>query len=235
MLNILITLERVMTDIYLVRHGQASFGKANYDKLSPLGGQQAHWLGEYFKQRDIVFDEVLSGDMVRHHETTQGIANGLQYLPDPPVISDLNEFNFQAVAQAYLSANPQDRVPEGASPAEYYRLLKKAMLAWSENTLPEALVEETWQQFEARAANVLTSLQNSSAQRILVVSSGGAIAMMLKHILGYSAPMVINMNLQIRNASFTQCYANSRSIHLNNFNSVPHLDVIEKLHAITYS
>ena len=109
------------------------------------------------------------------------------------------------------------------------------MLAWSENTLPEALVEETWQQFEARAANVLTSLQNSSAQRILVVSSGGAIAMMLKHILGYSAPMVINMNLQIRNASFTQCYANSRSIHLNNFNSVPHLDVIEKLHAITYS
>ena len=90
-----------MTDIYLVRHGQASFGKANYDKLSPLGGQQAHWLGEYFKQRDIVFDEVLSGDMVRHHETTQGIANGLQYLPDPTVISDLNEFNFIELVLPY--------------------------------------------------------------------------------------------------------------------------------------
>ncbi|MFX9680498.1 histidine phosphatase family protein, partial [Acinetobacter baumannii] len=29
-----------MTTIYLVRHGQASFGKANYDELSPTGQSQ---------------------------------------------------------------------------------------------------------------------------------------------------------------------------------------------------
>ncbi|MGK0529545.1 MAG: broad specificity phosphatase PhoE, partial [Alteromonadales bacterium] len=50
-----------MTDIYLVRHGQASFGKANYDKLSELGGQQAIWLGDYFKHRNVEFDAVFSG------------------------------------------------------------------------------------------------------------------------------------------------------------------------------
>ena len=65
-----------MTDIYLVRHGQASFGKANYDKLSELGGQQAIWLGDYFKHRNVEFDAVFSGDMVRHHETKEGIASG---------------------------------------------------------------------------------------------------------------------------------------------------------------
>ena len=93
-----------MTDIYLVRHGQASFGKANYDKLSELGGQQAIWLGDYFKHRNVEFDAVFSGDMVRHHETKEGIASGIATedytLPEVTVNSALNEFNFQAVATA---------------------------------------------------------------------------------------------------------------------------------------
>jgi broad specificity phosphatase PhoE len=228
-----------MTDIYLVRHGQASFGKANYDKLSELGAQQAVWLGDYFHHRDIQFDSVFMGDMVRHRETKEGIAQGLsaggKYLPEATRDSALNEFNFQAVAAAYLSRFPEDKVPEGASPAEFYRLLKKAMLAWSQDELEHGLLDETWAQFEGRVGSMLTRLQNSDAKRVLVVSSGGAIAMMLKHILGYDSKTVINMNLQIRNASFSQCFANKRGVHLNNFNSVPHLDVTDRLHAITYS
>lgn len=224
-----------MTDIYLVRHGQASFGKANYDKLSDLGVQQAEWLGEYFHQRDIGFDAVYQGDMVRHRETAQGIGSQMENLPAPLIMPELNEFNFQAVAKAYLLLNPQDQVPEGASPSEYYRLLKKAMLSWSKDELDTQLLDETWGQFEARANTMINLFKHTDAKRILVVSSGGAIAMMLKHILGYSAPMVINMNLQIRNASYTQCFANSKGVHLNNFNSVPHLDVIDRMHGITYS
>ena len=34
-----------MTTIYLIRHGQASFGAANYDQLSNKGEQQATLLG----------------------------------------------------------------------------------------------------------------------------------------------------------------------------------------------
>ena len=235
MLNILVTLERGMTDIYLVRHGQASFGKSNYDKLSELGIQQSIWLGNYFKARDIIFDSVYTGDMVRHHETAQGIAQGLQYLPEPSIDSSLNEFNFQAVAGAYLARYPDQKVPEGAPPAEYYRLLKKAMLAWAANELDHSLLDESWEQFETRVERMLNTLKATDARRVLVVSSGGAIAMMLKHILGYDSPTVINMNLQIRNASFSQCFANARGVHLNNFNSVPHLDVVDRLHAVTYS
>ena len=109
------------------------------------------------------------------------------------------------------------------------------MLTWSQDELAHDLLDETWSEFEERVYSMLTHLQNLDAKRVLVVSSGGAIAMMLKHILGYDAATVINMNLQIRNASFSQCFANSRGVHLNNFNSVPHLDVIDRLHAITYS
>ena len=109
------------------------------------------------------------------------------------------------------------------------------MLAWSQDALEHAHLDETWKAFEQRVSNVLGELQQLDAKRILVVSSGGAIAMMLKQILGYSDAKVVDMNLQIRNASFSQCFANPRGIHLNNFNSVPHLDVIDRLHAITYS
>ena len=224
-----------MTDIYLVRHGQASFGAANYDKLSDLGAQQSQWLGHYFKQRDITFDSVFMGDMVRHRETAEGIAKGIGSLPEAIINSELNEFNFQAVATAFLTRYPDQKVPEGASRAEYYRLLKKAMLAWAADELVHNLLDESWAGFEDRVATMLGALQTTEAKRVLVVSSGGAIAMMLKHILGYDASTVINMNLQIRNASFSQCFANTRGVHLNNFNSVPHLDVVDRLHAVTYS
>ena len=39
-----------MTTIYLIRHGQASFGAESYDKLSPNGELQATLLGQYFNQ-----------------------------------------------------------------------------------------------------------------------------------------------------------------------------------------
>jgi hypothetical protein len=38
-----------MTTIYLVRHGQASFGAASYDQLSAKGEQQAQVVGDFFK------------------------------------------------------------------------------------------------------------------------------------------------------------------------------------------
>ena len=109
------------------------------------------------------------------------------------------------------------------------------MLAWAADELDHNLLDESWAGFEDRVATMLGALQTTEAKRVLVVSSGGAIAMMLKHILGYDASTVINMNLQIRNASFSQCFANTRGVHLNNFNSVPHLDVVDRLHAVTYS
>ncbi|HAD08992.1 MAG TPA: histidine phosphatase, partial [Porticoccaceae bacterium] len=58
-----------MSEIYFVRHGQASLGAKNYDKLSDLGWQQARWLGEHFRDQDLNFDRIVVGDMRRHRET----------------------------------------------------------------------------------------------------------------------------------------------------------------------
>ena len=45
-----------MGTLYLVRHGQASFGAADYDQLSELGRRQSVRLGEYFANKGLTFD-----------------------------------------------------------------------------------------------------------------------------------------------------------------------------------
>ena len=66
-----------MAELVLVRHGQASFGTDDYDKLSELGWRQSRWLGEYFRERGTAFDLVVRGSLRRHAETLTGIAEGM--------------------------------------------------------------------------------------------------------------------------------------------------------------
>ena len=42
-----------MAELVLIRHGQASFGADDYDKLSDMGWRQSRWLGEYFAERGV--------------------------------------------------------------------------------------------------------------------------------------------------------------------------------------
>lgn len=224
-----------MTELFFVRHGQASFGAADYDKLSELGIQQSRWLGEYFNRRDRQFDSAFCGNLRRHRETATAISEGLGHTPPLTFDDGLNEFDFQAVVTAYVTQHPQARPADDAPSSVYYRLLKKSMQAWAAGELDAGQLAESWLEFEARAARILQQLMQCEAQRVLVVSSGGAIAMMLRHVLGYDPETVIKMNLQIRNASFSQCLVTRSGVHLKSFNNVPHLDHPDRLHAITYS
>ncbi|MEP6966362.1 MAG: histidine phosphatase family protein, partial [Polaromonas sp.] len=63
--------------LYLVRHGQASFGADNYDLLSPLGRQQSVRLGEYFKSKGLHFDAAFTGTLNRQIQTLEGICEGM--------------------------------------------------------------------------------------------------------------------------------------------------------------
>src|SRR6476660_3762059 len=73
-----------MGQIYLVRHGQASFGKANYDQLSELGIEQARLLGQWFASCGVHIDKVVTGDMQRHRQTAEACMAMLppEALPD---------------------------------------------------------------------------------------------------------------------------------------------------------
>ena len=60
-----------MATIYLFRHGQASFGADDYDRLSPLGERQATLLGHYLRDSGITLDAAISGNLLRQRQTAQ--------------------------------------------------------------------------------------------------------------------------------------------------------------------
>ena len=71
-----------MTEIILVRHGQANShakDEASYDRLSDLGRQQAAWLGDHMRRTNPHFDHVVTGTLTRQADTAR--AMGLRSPP----------------------------------------------------------------------------------------------------------------------------------------------------------
>lgn len=226
-----------MSELFLVRHAQASFGRENYDRLSELGHQQSRWLGEYFADRGIRFDRIVTGTMERHRETAAGIvesmgarANGIDECPE------WNEYDFLKLAAMYQEQFPASRLPPDADSRQLYRLLHKALLAWAADELEyEADGLERWTDFRDRVGLMLDRLRADRLRTVLVVSSGGALAIAVQHILNLPDANTIQLNLQTRNTGLHHCFFNERTITLSSFNNVPHLDTGERRQYITYA
>ena len=90
-----------MGAIYLVRHGQASFGKADYDKLSDKGRKQSEILGVHLK-KILSPDKIYSGNLLRHEQTADHFKAGFGGTNVPIVThSGFNEFNHIEVLVKY--------------------------------------------------------------------------------------------------------------------------------------
>ena len=98
-----------MTTIYLIRHGQASFGAESYDQLSPNGELQAKLLGRYFEEILKEAPYVVAGSMQRHQQTAQLSLD--KCFPESEILTDSawNEFNHQQVFARY---EPRFNQPE---------------------------------------------------------------------------------------------------------------------------
>ena len=122
-----------MGNLYLVRHGQASFGADDYDVLSPLGMQQAKRLGEYFKTKGLVFDAALTGTLRRQISTFDGICQGMNQTSEAGLKAihwpGLNEYDSHAVIATVHSG----KLEKPTTPEQYrhhFRLLKDGLKQW---------------------------------------------------------------------------------------------------------
>jgi len=222
-----------MAQLYLVRHAQASFGALDYDALSELGHQQSTLLGDYFAERQIQFDTTITGNMKRHKQTAQGILAATSS-QSQSVDSNWNEFDFEAIVSAYLHQNPLHKPLENAPRSEWYKVLRQAMQMWANKDL-RSYEGETWLDFVARVSQGMDKILNSGYKNVLVVTSGGAMAMFLMNLLNCSVSQAINFNLQIKNTSVNQFFFNPKGFQLSSFNNVPHLDSTQHQAKITYS
>lgn len=224
-----------MADLYLTRHGQASFGSANYDQLSQLGVQQCRWLGEYFRERNIRFNRIICGTQQRHQQSARAICEGLGQDVEFEIHAGFNEFDFATLLECFGQAYPNQAITDWTIPRDVYRCLRVAMLAWSEGRLPEDTSLESWSDFSQRVADALDFAQELPSGKTLVASSGGAISMALSQIMGFVPQTVVNLNLQSRNSSITHCYYSPNATYVTGINAVPHLDTPERWDSVTYS
>ncbi len=222
-----------MAEIYLIRHGQASFHSDNYDQLSDLGRLQSRYLGQYFTERAIGFDHIFTGSQLRHKQTADAILDHTNTSYD--IHNGLNEYDFAALYKAYMAQHPtKDEAAKNGGRRVFYHRLKQALMLWSQDKLTGDL-PESWADFTGRVADALAHIRRQSDGISLVVSSGGAISMAIGHILGLEAQKIIDLNLQIKNASFSHIYPGRDRFHLSSFNNIPHLDRPDRSDAITYS
>lgn len=222
-----------MAEFYLVRHGQASFGTDDYDRLSTLGEQQSVWLGQYFAERGIQFDRVIVGTQLRHRQTADGICRGsgrsLTFSEHP----GLNEYDFYALYNALGEDRAELRQLASGDKHDFYKGLKQVLQLWATDQLTGTL-PESWAAFAQRVGDAGRFIQQSGAQRVLVVSSGGPIGMLASQVLEAPGKTAIELNLQVRNTSFSHYYFNERSLKLASFNNIPHLDQPSRMNAISY-
>lgn len=228
-----------MAVIHLIRHGQASFGSADYDQLSELGHRQAGIVGSHLRSSGGVLDLLVSGSLRRHHDTTAGIVEALgDRAPDTRVASAFNEYDHVAVIRAYMplfmARIGEPRGIEEAAVFSDHKLFEFAfrymLKAWMEHSPHEHEALEDWRDFCRRVGDGLSELlaDQDPKAHVAVVTSGGAIAAALRAVLGLSNKRTLSMNWSIYNASLTQLYYGRSARHedalLLGFNNVAHLE-----------
>jgi len=226
-----------MGTLYLVRHGQASFGEDDYDRLSPLGHQQARRLGEYLRERfareDVQIDTVLMGSLTRHRETWEGLAQGAGWTHAPQVWPGLNEYDSHALIEAiHPESLAKPDTPELYR--QHFRLLRDALKAWMDGRIaPQGM--PSYAEFVASIDAALDHVRQACSGNALIVSSGGPISTAVGRVLGTPPETTIELNLRIRNTALTEFAFTPKRHMLVTYNTLPHLDSAEHQDWVTYS
>jgi broad specificity phosphatase PhoE len=228
-----------LSEILVVRHAQATFASADYDRLSELGHRQAALLGEWLAAHDTPFAAVACGGMRRHRETLAAIEHALAQAGHPVVearcIRGLDEFDHRDVLAVYTRRNPDDPVVRAANGAPkddvraIYHFLRAALRSWARGELDDA-VSEPWPVFKRRveaAAGELVAIAREH-ERLLVVTSGGIMARLAAAALDVPDERAIDLNLSIRNSAISEFRAIDGALRLSSWNALPHLAAPER-------
>jgi broad specificity phosphatase PhoE len=222
-----------MGTLYLVRHGQASFGADDYDQLSELGRKQSERLGQYWRERGLAFDAVLTGTLRRHAQTWAGIAQGAGYTQDAVQLEGLNEYDSAAVIAA-IHPRPLPRPDTPELYRHHFRLLRDGLRQWMNGVVsPRGM--PSYDAFLAGVIGALDQVRKNHEGNVLIVSSGGPISTAVGHVLGTTPETTIELNMRIRNSAVTEFTYNPKRHTLLSYNTLPHLDRPELADWITYA
>ena len=217
-----------------MRHGQASFGADDYDRLSPLGQRQALRLGQFWREHGQSFDAVYSGTLRRHDETLAGIVEGLGGAAAAQRLPGLNEYDSIALIRA-VHPEPLARPDTPERYRHHFRLLCDALAQWMAGVVSPAGMP-SWDAFSAGVQAALDDIRHRHAgQQVLLVSSGGPISTAVGAVLGTAPEVTIALNMRIRNSAVTEMSISPKRLMLQTFNTLPHLSGTEHTDWVTHA
>lgn len=234
-----------MSVLYLVRHGQGSFGTDNYDRLSEVGREQCRLLGLHFAEQGERIDALYAGTLMRQRETADLIALGLAGAGGErlPVQQDpaFNEYEGDVILKAFAASLSEADLAAAGWPAlqkdrrRFQLFLEQAAGAWVDGQLL-ANGSHAFQAFHGRVIEALIGImrREGRGKNVVLSTSGGVIGIIVAHVLGASNRTGIELNWAVHNASVTRLIYSEQKVSLSMFNALPHLEQPERRKLITY-
>jgi broad specificity phosphatase PhoE len=209
--------------ILLVRHGQASFGAADYDQLSAQGTEQSRVLGVALAARGVVPDVVVTGRMRRHAQTAAAVLAGGGWSAEVSVDAGWDEFDHLQVLSVH-------HPPDGGADdkAGFQRWFEDATRRWTSGE-HDAAYDESFGAFGDRVGSALDRLVADLPERgtAVVLTSGGPVAWAAASLLADETPtrtaLWLRLNPVSVNTGVSTVVVGSRGTTLVAYNAHDHL------------
>lgn len=208
-----------MGRIYLIRHGQASFGAEDYDVLSPLGARQAARAGAALGP----LTRVVTGTLRRHLDSAAAAGFAA---PDPdPGWNEFDYLNVIAAAHPGLDSVAALRAhltPDPQPIRAFQRLYEAALSRWMAGGAAGDY-RETYADFTARAQGALMRALPQDGGAVAVVTSGGVISALVGRLLDLTPEATRRIDRVLVNAGITTLTTGRAGPVLMSLNAWGHL------------
>ncbi len=212
-----------MAVILLVRHGQASWGAADYDNLSPLGHEQAAILGRGLAARGVAPTRAFAGAMRRHAQTARATMAAAGW--DGEVALERGWDEFDHVQMLEVHGAPDGSTPDQLTRQQFDAWFGSAMRRWTAGH-HDGEYDEPFHVFSGRVESALrrTSADLGSGETAVVYTSGGPISWVAATLLGGGVDTWMRLNPVTVNASVTKVVVGARGTTLVSLNEHSHLE-----------
>ncbi|MGB1140635.1 MAG: histidine phosphatase family protein [Halioglobus sp.] len=223
-----------MATIYLVRHGQASFGAENYDELSELGRRQATVVGEYFRDCGIHLDAAYSGDLSRQRETAElalaSQPSDVPHMIDPRFNELDNDEQIRHLMPEVLARRPDIKalVDKGLSDSKAYQKVIDAVFNfWVSPECDEPAIQ-SWADYSGGVRDALENVmrEQGGGKTVAVFLSGGTMATIVSQVLGLSGEHTYRFYEPVFNCAVTQLFYSGSKVSLSYYNDCSFLRVL---------
>jgi broad specificity phosphatase PhoE len=216
--------------IYLIRHAQASFGRSDYDRLSPQGEQQSVRLGEALVARGLKPELVVTGAMRRHAQTAETALRTAGFDAAVEIDEGFNEFDHDQVIVAYKPAYKRravllaDLARTGNPTRAFQEMFGAATERWVRSNGDD--YPEPFAAFCARSEDAVrrTAGRLGKGESAIVFTSGGPIAAVTGRLLSGADDLWLRLNPVTVNTAITKLVSGRSGLSLISFNEHGHLD-----------